>query len=79
MHSQSQAVQRIKGLSLKSGFECVESKVACCVFLTIASPEEPLKTSLFKMLQLLLENDLNIIALLTVAALDARLVIICLT
>lgn len=41
MHLQSHVVEGIKGLSFKKVVsECVESKAACCVFLTIVSPEE---------------------------------------
>lgn len=59
--------------------ECVGSGAACCVFLTIASPEKGLKTSPFEMFQLILESDLDKITLLTTAAVIPRLVIICLT
>lgn len=59
--------------------ECVGSMTACCVFFTTATPEESLKTSPFKMFQLLLESDLNKISLLTTAAVIVRLAIICLT
>lgn len=71
---------RMKGLSTKKVVsERVGSRAACCVFLTIASPEEGLKTSPFKMFQLILESDLNKTALLTTTAVITRLVIICLT
>ena len=80
MYFQFQVVQGIKGLSTKKVIsECVESGAACCVFLTIASPEKGLKISPFKMFQLILESDLNKITLLTTAAVIPRLVIICLT
>lgn len=47
---------------LKSGFECVESRAACCVSLTVASPKECWETVSFLISQLLFERDLNKIA-----------------
>jgi hypothetical protein len=79
MPFQSPVVQGIKGLSKKCGFECVESKAACCVSLTIASPEEGWKTSPFKIFQLMLESSLNKMALLTIVAGVTSLVLICLS
>ena len=42
---------------------CVRSRAAWCVFLANASPEQGLKPSPFKMFLLILESDLNKIAL----------------
>lgn len=57
---------------------CRKQGCLLCVF-NNGFPRGGLKTSPFKMFQLLLESDLNKVALLTTAALIARLVMICLT
>lgn len=53
---------RDKRIVYKKG-GCVRSRAAWCVFLATASPEKGLKPSPFKVFLLMLESDLNEIAL----------------